>query len=366
VTIKGEAYFALTPSFIMAGVRLSAVFRSGDFSAWFEAHADFLIGWAPLHYEAEVGVRIGAAFVLRIGSLSATLSFELSALLRIWGPPFAGEAYVDLGIVAFTVPLGNRAAPRTPLKLYWPEFATQFLPPKPLGVSIVAGVIEERKGANGYVIVNPSELRLAVESLVPITELPGRNLDKAFAKDLGIRPMGEKKLSSSLKLEFKEGSADVEMVYLPTLKSAPEALWSGEKMTDARTATTLKVNVIKDVLMGIQVLPAECREFARTQVTVGIEAKDAPLPARPTRLWEHAEYKESKDRPELFRKAWRKPDTAVIEAMRKQSFDLPPDAVVLEETARVMRETARDSVGVWLAAPLLVPIGKLPPLPHGA
>ncbi len=308
VTIKGEAYFALTPSFIMAGARLSAVFRSGDFSAWFEAHADFLIGWAPLHYEAEVGVRIGAAFVLRLGSLSATLSFELGALLRIWGPPFAGEAYVDLGIVAFTVPIGDRKAARTPPKLYWDEFSKQFLPPKPLGIAIVSGLIEEREGEGGYVIVNPSELCLAVESFVPITEV-NRKLDKAFTMDLGIRPMREAKLASPLELKF---SSDENMVYRPTLKSAPEALWSGKPMPDARTATALKVNVIEGVLMGIQVLPAECREFARQDVTVGIEAKPVDLPARPTRKWENAPYVEPNVRLEPFRKAWRKPDAAVI------------------------------------------------------
>ena len=364
VTIKGEAYFALTPSFIMAGARLSAVFRSGDFSAWFEAHADFLIGWAPLHYEAEVGVRIGAAFVLRVGSLSSTLSFELGAMLRIWGPPFAGEAYVDLGIVAFTVPIGDRKAARTPPKLYWDEFAKQFLPPKPLGIAIIAGLIEEREGTNGYVIVNPSELCLAVESFVPITEVntklkrapDKRTPDTAFTTDLGIRPMRETKLASSLELKF---SSDEEMVYRSTLKSAPEALWSGKPMPDARTAKALKVNVIEDVLMGIQVLPAECREFARQDVTVGIEAKEVDLAARPTRKWEYAPYVEPSDRLEPFRKAWRKPDAAVIDAMRGAGFDLPPDTVIVEETAR-------DPGGVWLAGPMLASIGKLPPLPPGA
>jgi hypothetical protein len=359
VTIKGEAYFALTPSFIMAGVRLSAVFRSGDFSAWFEAHADFLIGWAPLHYDAEVGVRIGAAFVLRLGSLSSTLSFELGALLHIWGPPFAGEAYVDLGIIAFTVPLGDRNAPKTAPKLGWEEFRGQFLPTMPLGVSIVAGLIEERTGANGYVIVNPSELRLAVESFVPITESNVAPGEKFTA--VGVRPMGEKKLKSSLELKFFERPANKppanrEMVYHRTFKSAPEALWSGKPMPDAGKA--LEVNVIKDVLMGVQVLPAQCREFAREEVEVGIAPKEVTLAAWPTRRWEHAKYEEPGDRPKLFREAWGRPGAAAIEAMERAGFDLR-DAVKL-------KETDRNPAGVWLTAPLLVPIGKLPPLPAGA
>ena len=191
MSITGEAYFALTPSFIMAGARLSAVFRSGNFSAWFIAYADFLIGWAPLQYQAEMGVRIGAAFVLHIFDIAWTLSFEISAMLRIWGPPFAGEAYVDLGIVAFTVPLGDRSASREPLRLDWAAFKTQFLPEKPLRITITSGMVEER---NDFILVNPSELCLSVELFVPISKGLKGWQQSAVAPKLGIRPMGEKQL----------------------------------------------------------------------------------------------------------------------------------------------------------------------------
>ena len=62
---------------------------------------------SPAQGSGEVGVRIGAAYGLRIGSIACTLSFELAASLTIWGPPFAGEAYVDLGIFAVTIPIGG-------------------------------------------------------------------------------------------------------------------------------------------------------------------------------------------------------------------------------------------------------------------
>ena len=111
--------------------------------------------------------------------------------------------------------------------------------------------------------------------------------------------------------------------------------------------------------MGVQVLPAECREFARRDVSIDIEDTPKTLPALPTRDWEHAKYTEVEDRPDLFRGAWSKPDDAVIGAMRSAGFDLPLDAIVLQGEAG-------DPAGVWLAAPMLVPIGKLRQLPHGA
>jgi hypothetical protein len=377
VTIKGEAYFALTPSYIMAGARLSAVFRAGGFCAWFEAHADFLIGWAPLHYEAEVGIRIGAAISFQIFDITCTLSFEIGALLTIWGPPFAGEAYVDLGIVAFTVPLGNRNASRTAEKLDWEKFAAQFLPPDKLGISIKTGLIEERKGkppGEDYVIVNPSELCLGLESFIPITE--STDIGTKLPGPLGIRPMGEQKFRSVLTLTCEFGTkvdagkvvngTKIPMTNLtcrPTLKNVPDALWSPEPMPDARTLPRLPcVKPIENVLMGVEVLPKP-GDVPLIEFKLDIKDTPVPLTKRPSRDWEHATYKAPTDRLNDFRTAWRHPDEQVIKAMRDNGFDIPVDAIVLEETDKVWNQTA-DSTGIWLAPPPLVQMGKLWQLPH--
>lgn len=367
VAIKGEAYFALTPSFIMAGARLSAVFRAGDFSAWFDAHADFLIGWAPLHYEAEVGVRIGAAYVLRLGSIACTLSFELAASLTIWGPPFAGEAYVDLGIFAVTIPIGDRAAPRQPEKIWWKDFEQTFLPPSPVAIAIAAGLVEEHGGAGGYVVVNPSELCLAVESFIPIVELEaaipvakdavGRTLPPP---QLGIRPTAQQKLKSRLGLAFsrvtggKAEPLEKRAVHRPLYKSAPEALWSSEPTPDARKAATLSANVIEEVLMGVQVLPAECRKFRSTQAAVAIRSRAAPLPGRPQHAWKDAPYIEPELRATRFRAGFKVPDPAVAAAVRAFGFAAPAATL------------GKGFPDVWQATPALVPIGEIPAPEHGA
>ena len=59
LTIKGEAYFAMTPSAMMAGGRLQVLFHSGPIRAWLIAQMDALIIWSPFHFELDIAVRIG-------------------------------------------------------------------------------------------------------------------------------------------------------------------------------------------------------------------------------------------------------------------------------------------------------------------
>ena len=120
--VTGQAYFALTPSMMMAGVRMSAVWSSGPIQAWFDVGVDFLISWAPFHYEASAFVNIGCSVDLGL----FTLSVHVGASLEIWGPAFGGQAHVDLDVVSFTISFG--AARAVPPPVGWTTFKTNFLP----------------------------------------------------------------------------------------------------------------------------------------------------------------------------------------------------------------------------------------------
>lgn len=65
-TIKGELYFAMTPTAVMAGGRLEAHWHSGSMGADFVVTADFLIAWEPYHYEAHISLEIQAYAVIEI------------------------------------------------------------------------------------------------------------------------------------------------------------------------------------------------------------------------------------------------------------------------------------------------------------
>ncbi|MEZ4466483.1 MAG: DUF6603 domain-containing protein [bacterium] len=61
LVVKGESYFALTNSCVMAGLRFEASYDIGWLRAWFKAWADFLVSWDPFHYDISIGVSLGPA-----------------------------------------------------------------------------------------------------------------------------------------------------------------------------------------------------------------------------------------------------------------------------------------------------------------
>lgn len=129
-TIKGGIYFAMTPSALMAGGMLEAVWHSGDLKAWFTAHADFLLSWKPFHYEAGIGLSIGVSYKLDLLFTTQTISVHLGVDLSLWGPAFGGRIYVDLTVISFTVGIGNTTKP-TVKAISWSDFKTSFLPETP-------------------------------------------------------------------------------------------------------------------------------------------------------------------------------------------------------------------------------------------
>ncbi|MBL9129366.1 MAG: hypothetical protein JNL97_17070, partial [Verrucomicrobiales bacterium] len=125
--VAGGAYFALTPSAVMAGGYLDVLFQAGSIRAWFDAVADFYIGWAPFYYSVDVGISLGIAFRLELGGVSVTLRAALGASLHLEGPPTWGSVHVDWYVVSFTIPFGSGSRADT-ATLDWPAFAAQFLP----------------------------------------------------------------------------------------------------------------------------------------------------------------------------------------------------------------------------------------------
>ena len=148
LTITSELYFALTPSCIMAGGKLSAVYQSGCIRAWFIAYVDFLLNWKPLYYLADMGISIGVEARIRINlglfKISFSIAVHLNVALHIWGPPFAGVIEVDLTVITLTIRFGQAKAPVKPLLA--DEFVESFLPKQGvITTQINSGLIRETK-----------------------------------------------------------------------------------------------------------------------------------------------------------------------------------------------------------------------------
>lgn len=120
--VIGQCYFALTPGMFMAGGSLNATWNLDVVKAWFTLGCDFLIAWAPFHYEATVYVSMGCSVNLGL----FTLNVSVGADVELWGPPFGGVAHVDLDVITFTISFGEDRTPPPPVG--WTEFRNQFLP----------------------------------------------------------------------------------------------------------------------------------------------------------------------------------------------------------------------------------------------
>lgn len=256
LTVTGEIYFALTPSCLMAGGKLNAVFQVGNLRAWFYAYADFLISWKPFYYDIAIGVSIGVSYRITFLGINKTLSIELGASVHLWGPPFGGIAHVTWFIISFDISFGKRKIP-VPPPISWDEFHKSFLPqqqnakepksiPDPVVgvIRITGGLIQEQEKENGngkkgtLKVVNAHEFSFTTESLIPSTHvrLNGKKIDSAkndLSAVLGIRPMGKSSLQSehAVVVEKKRKPAagwDAYFEPSPTQKSVPYALWSNE------------------------------------------------------------------------------------------------------------------------------------------
>jgi hypothetical protein len=129
LTIDGTYYFAITPSALMAGGSLQAVWQDGGLRAWFDVEADFLISWRPFAYDAFVGINLGASFTIDLLITSIDVTIHIGVDLHFWGPPFQGEASIDLDIISFTVSFGASGDSSEQQPIPWSDFKAGFFPP---------------------------------------------------------------------------------------------------------------------------------------------------------------------------------------------------------------------------------------------
>lgn len=130
IHIKGESYFALTNTCIMAGTRMEAVYGWDWLNFWSTSHADFLLSWDPFHYEVSVGTSIGARFRwtidVFIGTITISISVSVGGSVDITGPPFHGVIRADLGVTSISIPFGPAPNPEPDL-LLWQPFRLKYL-----------------------------------------------------------------------------------------------------------------------------------------------------------------------------------------------------------------------------------------------
>ncbi|MET8136836.1 DUF6603 domain-containing protein [Streptomyces sp. NPDC005251] len=265
LAMKGSAYFALTPSALMAGGSFSATFDDGALKAWFSASMDFLIGWSPYHYEADFWANIGASYTFSFFG-THTISAQVGAQVSLWGPEFTGRAAIDIGICSFTLAFGT-GDPAAPQPTDWTGFRKAFLPTADdaMVTLVLQGGASGPGGADTGDLgtVNPLELVLRTDSVIPSRDAyrgpvqGGQALDTTGAATaFGIAPLGRDRnhpVPATQRIEIRraDGSrADDGFRYEPVTKNLPAAMW-GDRLRPSVTDPPL----IGDLLTGYTIRP---------------------------------------------------------------------------------------------------------------
>jgi hypothetical protein len=287
ITFAGNAYFALTPSCVMAGGKLSLTYSDGNLNAWFDAWADFLISWKPFHYDISIGLSIGVSYRLDLLFVHTTISVSLGISVEIYGPDFGGTAYVAFYIVSFTVSFG--AGQNAPAAVDWADFQSYFLPQTSGGsqssfmqfatTDLIAGdtattplVIKINTSAglnatfvngnnNTVWIVAPSSFAFNTDSGIPASQVTfgGPNPPAPIAANpFGVKPVGSMTISGDASTHnLTVSKMNDKGVYEPypignwvlstAPKNVPNALW-GTVNTGAETPSA---NSVPDITSGL-------------------------------------------------------------------------------------------------------------------
>jgi hypothetical protein len=224
VSVKGESYFALTNTCVMAGARIEATYGPDWIQVWFTAYTDFLLSWDPFFYNISAGISLGASFrmhVCFIACVDIDISVSIGATLQVQGPPLNGTVTVDLAIASVTVSFGPDPNPNKNF-LDWETFKGKYLvsqdpdntavnthvqsgliPPSPSGAQPTPGTADQPWRMT-------TEFKFQTETRMPamaFQDFFGNNSGQLpSVQEINIAPMGGHNVSSLHKLTLEAQS----------------------------------------------------------------------------------------------------------------------------------------------------------------
>ena len=209
INIKGESYFALTNTCVMAGARFEATYGPDCIHVWFTAYTDFLLSWDPFYYDISIGIGVGAAFHMQIcfiGCVNIDITISLSASLEVKGPPLHGEVTVDLAVASVTVAFGPDPNPQPPFITDFGAFTLKYLYGNdPQGYAVATHVLtgllapeppggQPAPGTSAQPWRMGAEFSFQTESRMPATEeidfVNGDSRQLGNVADIDLAPMG--------------------------------------------------------------------------------------------------------------------------------------------------------------------------------
>ncbi|MFF4615176.1 DUF6603 domain-containing protein [Nonomuraea jabiensis] len=301
VSVKAQAYLAVTPSCAMAGGRLDAVFHAGGFRAWFTAQADLLLSWRPFHFTAAIAVSIGASYQIDVWFVHKTIQVSVGASLELWGPPTGGSVTAHFACFSKTISFGPGRSGAGTKALQWSEFAGML--PKPDDVVTIAPVsgldksIDDARHGGKVWLVRSRDLRLFTQSAIPASHLrTGKAPLSASQPEDGplvdVRPMKRRGLVGEhrLTLYYQDALAPTDgWALTPRTRNLPASLWGAPLTLLEEAFPKPSADVVPDRPVGFDVqaprpsLAASrgvfpLSEYSEDELPPGL----SPLPQHPT------------------------------------------------------------------------------------
>jgi hypothetical protein len=255
--LVGGAYFALTPSCMMAGAEIDLTYESGNLKAWLSGNISMLLMWKPFRYDIKFYISLGASYTLNLWLIHKTFTLEIGAGLHIWGPDFSCEVTIEWYIISFTIGFGSGNS--VVQKIDWDEFSQSFIPKENSKDSSKAKLYQSTnsngnipsckvqitnglkrcitlKDGNVCHMVSSDDFVLNVKSALPCTQLELNGVEQINQDmKLGIVPMGVSDFRSRLKTTFSyvpiQNLYDGETRHLKISPEEAKATWQSSDTT---------------------------------------------------------------------------------------------------------------------------------------
>lgn len=264
LNLKGDLYFALSPSTLMFGGSLSLTFTLGSFQAGLDLSMDFLIAWKPFHYEGDFNLHIWVDYK------NGILQFhgELSAEAHVWGPDFGGHLRFKVLALVIEAEFGARQKTRRQ-RLNWQAFRSSFLPKDDslFALNASGGLLdtsaEETKNLGHF---DPGTLQIDLDFPLPVSSLKIQGVGQDIHPDLnvnwGILPMQQNRPDTSVQIEIYriEGSlgvpADTVFRFETRTNNLPHALWGlYDSRAKSEEAKANQPALLENLWTGVRLQP---------------------------------------------------------------------------------------------------------------
>lgn len=271
IVIKGENYFALTSSAIMAGGRLEASYTTSTVWASFVAGLDAIVSWDPFFYDVEIYVRVSAGIKIRVCFIKCAtirMSFSIGARVRVWGPELQGRVKLELGPVTVTVKFGANAQPEV-RSIPWPDFVDKFLiqgnpSDESMTANVIKGLLVPDPGSgtdldDGSLAspwrVNP-EFSMAFETRAASNEVRAGGQSQEINEPIDIAPVGITDVQSVFRITITSIQDNEEVTdNLKLLTAEPSQLPDAPWYYVAREARAPTAGHVTALTSGLLIAP---------------------------------------------------------------------------------------------------------------